>query len=72
MPIYVGNTEFALRNTEVMWISHYASTRSRADLAAVKVLGKESHVLQKGRDQRGVRNNCLNVDYFLGYSSYLG
>lgn len=72
MPIYVGNMEFAFSNTEIKWISHCDSMESRADLAAVKVLGKVSHALQKRREQRGLRNKCLNVHSFLGYSSYLG
>lgn len=57
LPIYVENMEFAFSNTEVVWVSHRGSTGSRAYLAAVKVLGKESQALQKGREQRGVRNN---------------
>lgn len=68
MPIYVENMEFAFSNTEIKWIGHCDSMGSRA---TVNGLGKVRHAPQTGREQRGMRNKCLNVHSFLGYSSYL-
>lgn len=73
MPIYLENMEFAFSNTKIMLIRQCDSMGSRADLAAVKVLGRGRRAMHcKERERRGLRKKCLNVDPSLGYSSYLG
>lgn len=60
MPIYLENMEFAFSSTKIMWIGHCDSMGSRADLAAVKVLGRGRRAMRA----KGPEKQVLKCGFF--------
>lgn len=64
MPIYLENMEFAFSNTKIMWISQCDSMGSRADLAAVKVLGRGRRAMHCKERAKGPEKKMLKCGSF--------